>query len=36
MRIKQTDEEKQILKMIGRNIKFYRIKFAFWKTSSKI
>ena len=25
MRIKQTDEEKQILKMIGRNIKFYRI-----------
>lgn len=25
MRVKQTDEEKQILKMIGNNIKFYRI-----------
>lgn len=25
MRLKQTDEEKEILKMIGNNIKFYRI-----------
>lgn len=25
MRVKQSEEDKQILKMIGRNIKFYRI-----------